>query len=168
MTQDAKVTSPGGARSPMCPVTGGSVRRAMYSLTLLLVRASLGLYVLLAGVAKIRGGVPEFYRNSFEPLRPSWVPEAFGRVYGHAIPFLELLVGALLILGLLGRLTAFLTALMILSFTLALIEAGAFFKGPGPFHANVIMVAVLLLLSVIGSGGISVDGRRRKPRVGEQ
>jgi uncharacterized membrane protein YphA (DoxX/SURF4 family) len=132
------------------------------SFTLLLGRASLGLYLLLAGVGKIRGGVEEFYKNGFLPLKPPWLPEWFASPYGHAVPFMEVLVGAMLILGWVGRLWALFAVLAITSFTIAVYEAGMFFKGAGPFHVNVILIALALILVAAGPGRISVDGFRRR------
>jgi uncharacterized membrane protein YphA (DoxX/SURF4 family) len=125
---------------------------------LFLNRVAMGLYLLLAGVAKVRGGVANFVEKAFAPMRPAWLPEAIATPYGYAIPYLEVILGATLLLGLLGRLSAFLTFLMITSFTIALVVKNqSFVHGPGPFSANFIMIALALLLAVAGPGRFSLD-----------
>ncbi|MCC6581399.1 MAG: DoxX family membrane protein [Phycisphaeraceae bacterium] len=140
---------------------------SLISLALLLNRLSLGLYFLLAGIAKVRGGISAFYHTKFVPMLPGWVPNFFALPYGYSLPILEILVGACLILGLLGRLTGTIATLLILSFSLALIGADAF-KSAGPFHPNLILLTLALLLALIGPGSLSLDQllshRRRRRR----
>jgi uncharacterized membrane protein YphA (DoxX/SURF4 family) len=144
------------------------------SIALLLNRLSLGLYIGLAGVAKINKGVGTFYTESFKGLQPDWLPEILAKPYGYAIPYLEVVVGLALIVGLLTRLAALGTSLMILSFTIALaVGAGVFLHDPpkvaGPFHTNVILITLALLIAMIGPGAFSVDhlllGRKRRSPV---
>ena len=131
---------------------------------LLLNRLALGLYFLLAGVGKLRMGVGQFYEKGFLKLKPAWLPDAVASPYGHALPFLECALGGLLVLGLLGRWAAGLMALLLLSFTVALWQAGMFFGGPGPFHDNVPFLTLAMLLAVTGPGRFSVDGLlKREP-----
>jgi len=134
----------------------------LLNLVLFLNRCCLGLYFLLAGIAKLRLGVGAFYKGSFSSLRPVWLPDWFALPYGHALPFVEVLVGAALVLGLYGRAAAALAALALASFTIALYENGAFIpKSGGPFHYNVIFLTLALLLAVMGPGSLSVDAFRR-------
>lgn len=131
---------------------------------LLLNRLSLGLLFLLAGWAKLKMGPAKFYQEAFLMLRPAWLPEPLASPYGHALPFLEFLVGAMLMVGLLSRITAGAMALMLLSFTIALAAAGMFFQGGAPFHTNVIYITLAVLLAATGPGAYSLDHliRRRK------
>lgn len=133
-------------------------------IALLLNRLSLGLVFLMAGVTKIKMGPGKFYREGFLPLQPAWLPEAFASPYGHALPYLEFVLGAMLIVGFLGRITAGAIALMLISFTIALAAAGMFFKGGGPFHLNVVLATLAILLAATGPGAYSLDHliRRRK------
>lgn len=135
------------------------------AVALLLNRLSLGVFFLLAGIGKLRMGPAVFYREAFVKLRPSWLPESLASPYGHALPFLEFAVGALLVLGLLTRLTAGVVALMLASFTIALWVAGMFFApGGAPFHTNVVFLTLAILLATTGPGRYSLDYllRRRK------
>lgn len=135
----------------------------LITLALFLSRCALGLYFLLAGIGKIRSGVEVFYKGDFTRMKPIWLPDWFAMPYGHALPFVEVLVGAALILGFYGRAAAAVATLALVSFTIALYQAGAFFpeKG-GPFHANVIFLALAFLLAVTGPGTFSVDSFRGK------
>lgn len=137
--------------------------QGLITLALFVNRCSLGLYFLLAGIAKIRLGVEEFYKGGFSPLKPIWLPDWFAMPYGHALPFVEVLLGAALIVGFYGRTAAAVTTLALASFTIALYQAGAFFpKNGGPFHANVIFLTLAFLLAVTGPGNFSVDSFRGK------
>ncbi|MGQ9651403.1 MAG: DoxX family protein [Phycisphaerae bacterium] len=133
----------------------------MMTLALFLSRCSLGLYFLFAGIGKIKSGVEAFYKGGFTSLKPLWLPDWFAMPYGHALPFVEVLVGAALIVGFYGRLAAAVAALALVSFVIALYQAGAIFpeKG-GPFHPNVIFLTLAFLLAVTGPGTFSVDSFR--------
>jgi len=69
------------------------------------------------------------------------LPEAVVPLVGHALPLLEVLVGACLLLGLLTRASAVLSALMLLAFVVGIssawarglqIDCGCFGGGAGP------------------------------------
>ncbi len=141
-------------------------------LALLLTRLTLGGYLAAAGVYKslgeIENGLGHFYSTKFAGLQPAWLPDALAAPYGYALPWLEIIVGVMLILGLFGRLAAALTGLMILSFTIALaMKMGVRAQpadAPSPFSANYIQIAACFLLACIGPGALSLDrllrGRR--------
>jgi len=133
---------------------------------LLALRIALGLYLLLAGVGKVQGelnnGIGSFYNSSFKGLQPDWLPAFLGAPYGYALPWLEVIVGALLIVGFLGHLAALIGLLMITSFTIALAMAnnsivaqGA--DAAGPYHTNYIQIAGYLLLTLVGCGNMGID-----------
>lgn len=136
------------------------------SVLLLLNRLALGLYFALAGLTKVRGGVGKFYHGSFAALRPRWLPEFLALPYGYSLPWLELLFGATLVLGWYTRISAWAVAAMLVSINLALLLADRFFDGPGPFHVNVMLLTLALLLGHVGGGALSVDAlwRRGKRR----
>lgn len=143
-----------------------------FHLTVFLARAALGLYFLLAGVGKVRGelqnSIGHFYETSFQSLQPAWLPTFFAAPYGYALPWLEVVVGAMLTIGLATRLTTTVVSLMLVSFTIALMIAKGVSGGAaGPFHPNVVMIGLSLLLLAVGGGAISVDamfrGKRAKP-----
>ncbi|MFN3167115.1 MAG: DoxX family protein [Phycisphaeraceae bacterium] len=143
---------------------------------LLVLRATLGLYLLIAGIGKVRGefsnGVGSFYKGKgFQGLQPDWLPDAFAAPYGYALPWLEVIVGALLIVGLLGRFAAIGGFLMLASFTIVKVESTGSITGlkpdeVGSFNANYIQSAAYLLLVLAGCGRIAVDTLVFKKRKG--
>ena len=138
-----------------------SGKKELTDLALLINRLSLGIFFVLAGAHKIMGGVGLFYEKGFLGLKPAWLPSWIGWPYGHALPFIELTVGALLFVGFMSRTAAGLIAILLFSFTIALASKGAFFAGGLPFHPNVVFMTLAMLLAVLGPGSLSVDRIRR-------
>lgn len=132
---------------------------AWIDISLLVGRVLLGLYMLLAGWGKLRGGIPAFVNGGFAKLRPDWLPEALATPYGYAIPFLELLGGLMLILGLFTRTAAGVLTLVLLSISIAQMNANGITGAPpvGPFHHAYIMTAMCLMIAIIGSGRLALD-----------
>lgn len=129
---------------------------AAAGLVLLLNRLALGGYFMLAGVDKVKGGLDK-WMTSYKGMLPEWLPTAVGVPYGWFIPFGEIVFGALLIVGLFSRTSALVVTGMIGSFTVALWQANQLFAGPGPFHTNIILITLGLMLAMAGSGRFSVD-----------
>jgi uncharacterized membrane protein YphA (DoxX/SURF4 family) len=122
------------------------------SLGLLLVRIPFGLFFFLAGYGKIAGGVDKFAAAMIEHV-PSYMPAWFGNLYLHTLPFVELLSGAMIVLGAFARVAAILQALMLVSFMMALgIKAPS-----GPFHYNFVYLGIALMIALIGPGAWSID-----------
>ena len=149
-------------------------RQTLVDVGLLLLRFTIGLYLLLAGIGKVmgefRGGPGSFYRGPFSSMQPAWLPDALAAPYGYALPWAEVVVGTLLILGLFGSIAAALTGLMILSFTIALaMQHGSITAQPaeargGAFSANYIQIAACFLLTFVGPGAFSLDRVIRRKR----
>ena len=116
-------------------------------------RAALGLYFLLAGGGKFRDGIPAFVKGASGWAKPDWLPNWFSIPYLYALPFVEVAAGGLLILGLLGRVAAGVTSLMLVSFLIAL----GMMHDKLPFHPNVIYLALAIWLTATGAGGLSLD-----------
>ncbi|WP_428389488.1 DoxX family protein [Mucisphaera sp.] len=131
--------------------------------TLMLNRAAVGLYFLLAGWFKVMGeinnGVGHFFETSFKGLQPAWLPDFFGYPYAIALPWAEVVIGATLTLGLFTRISAALTWLMLLSFTIALVVAsGSLSAGtPGPWHPNFFLILITTIFVLTGGGRYSLD-----------
>ena len=162
----------------------------MVDIGLLVSRVSLGAYFAIAGYRKVaeefRDGFGTFLDSgSYKTLQPAWLPDWFAIPYGFVLPWAELLFGAMLILGLLGRVSAALIFLMLLSFTMAIVEYAAWqnsdiesflfqaFKVKDaeylPFHPNLLILPLAFLLIMTGPGVLSIDrfifgtGRKLKP-----
>ena len=137
------------------------VQQKPASVGLLAMRIPFGLFMLLAGVGKISGGVGGFVEGA-SGMAPGWAPDFLITGYLYCVPFAEVLVGALLIAGLLTRSAGLASALMIFSFSVALVNAkgwdGGFVgHGPGPFSANAIYIGLCVLLALAGPGIYSID-----------
>lgn len=92
---------------------------ASKSLGMLIARVMLGGVLVYAGYLKVFDmGVSNFVEASASRV-PSFMPEWFGPLYLRAVPFAELILGSMIVLGLLTRLSAFLSAAMLASFGLA-------------------------------------------------
>ncbi len=128
---------------------------ASASLGLLLARVPLGAYFLIAGFSKFtgKGGVGGFVGSATD-LLPSYVPTPAGQMYLYALPLVEVLVGAMLVLGALTRLGGLLASLMLVSFLLAF---GQLRHPELPFQPNVIFLGVALLVLLSGAGAVSFD-----------
>jgi len=137
---------------------------------ILINRLALGFYFTYAGIGKFQMGLEVFYNQGFLKMAPSWLPEFFSRPYGYALPFGEVIFGILLMLGLLGRTTATVIMLMLLSIIIAQMNMGGFFHGqgiPGPYHSNLMLLTLSIWLIVTGSGALGIDGiwlKRHKRR----
>ncbi|HYO08811.1 MAG TPA: DoxX family protein [Tepidisphaeraceae bacterium] len=142
-------------------VRGGSSTGFTVDLGLLLLRLPLGVLFLMAGWRKVSGGVGNFVSMASGAV-PSWMPESAGRAYLYAVPWAELIVGAMLIAGFLTHFTALITTLMLVSFIVA--ATGVTDPNGAPFNPNVGYACLALAIMLLGAGRISVDrfvpGRR--------
>jgi len=131
----------------------------LISLALLLNRLSLGLLFVLAGVRKL---LPSEGANILDKMNgfASYVagqaplPEFLGKAYGYALPWAETILGVLLVIGVLTRISAVLLGLMLLS----IIAMGpAWWPDSGPaFSTNIILLTLSLLIAAAGSGKFAV------------
>lgn len=124
------------------------------SLGLLLNRVSLGMYFAVAGYGKLFEMGSEAWLEHFFSVQPAWLPDWFTKTYGHALPYVEIVAGAILVLGLLGRVASAIMALLLISFIIAVTDI--FPKG-FPFQPNIILLTLALLLTMLGPGGWSID-----------
>jgi len=130
----------------------------------LFARAVLGLIFFMAGVYKVfRLGPLEHARKYFLPAADTFLPVWSLWATGTVVPFVELVAGAMVLLGLFTR-----TALISLGCVLALVTFGHLLKQPlYPFHEHVIprLALVLFLLWIPAeSDRFSLDALRRRLR----
>jgi uncharacterized membrane protein YphA (DoxX/SURF4 family) len=116
------------------------------SWALLFARLVLGLIFFMAGVYKVfQLGPLEHARKYFLPYADTFLPVWSLWATGVIIPFIELLAGALVILGLRTR-----EALISLGFVLAIVTFGHLLKEPlYEFHTHVIPRLALLLFVLL-------------------
>src|SRR4051794_13718982 len=84
------------------------------SLGLLLARIPLGAYFIAASVGKLQFGIDKFAAAHIESAR-HYLPERFAQPYLTTLPWVEMVVGIFLIVGLLTRVSALVMALMLVS-----------------------------------------------------
>ena len=127
------------------------------NLGLLLARLPVGALFLTAGYKKIFSmGVDKFVAMASQTGRvPSGVPHQWVDMYLHAVPYLEITVGLLVVLGLFGRVGGLIGSLMIVTF---IIGATGLSDANLPFTPNLIYLAAMLLVLLVGPGGFSLDG----------
>jgi uncharacterized membrane protein YphA (DoxX/SURF4 family) len=117
-------------------------RRLDRAWALLFARLVLGLIFFMAGMWKVfRLGPLEHVRKFFLPFSDTFLPVWSLWLVGSVIPFVELVAGALVILGLGTR-----AALVSLGFVLAVVTFGHLLENPlYEFHTHVIPRLALLL-----------------------
>jgi uncharacterized membrane protein YphA (DoxX/SURF4 family) len=122
-------------------------------LGLLAARVPMGIFFLVLGYWKLQAGVSLFVANNLSAV-PQPVPREWGFHYLQGVPYAEVTVGAMLILGLLTRLAGFVGAAMVVTFMIGT----HLYKADGlPFHPNFIYVGILLTIFLVGPGRISLD-----------
>ena len=135
---------------------------ASQSIGLLLARLPLGIVLVLAGYMKLHTtGLKQFVDEHLSQV-PSYMPNWFGNVYLHAVPFAEVTLGLFLISGLLTRMSGLLAMLMLVSF--GMIQAGGLgFINTSPqdasklFQAPAVYATFALIAFLVGPGRFSVD-----------
>jgi putative oxidoreductase len=132
------------------------------SVGLLLGRIPLGLFFVMAGIAKFYYGLDNFIKVNL-PDAMKFLPEHLARGFLNALPFVEIAVGTLLIVGLLTRIAAGIMVLLLLSITIAHSPhlAGV---GGGPFNYTLVYIGLALAIMLVGPGWFSIDGLLFRPR----
>lgn len=126
------------------------------SFMLLLNRLSLGLLFVLAGIRKLLPGdevsvIDKMHGFASFTASKAPLPEVLGKAYGYALPWAEIICGAMLLIGLFSRVSAALIGLMLLSFIIAMGPDWWPESGPA-FSKNFILLTLCCLLVVAGSG----------------
>ena len=80
---------------------------------------------------------------------PSYVPHNWADGYVHAVPFLQAIVGLMLVIGFLAQLGAFVGTLMIVIF---IVGATGLMAEDLPFTPNLIYAGILLMVFLVGPG----------------
>ena len=113
---------------------------------LALARWVMGILFLFFGIGKFTMGVGNFARGMAQPFEKTWLPPILLNTFGHILPFCEVILGALLILGLFRNVTLFATGLLLIALTFGQVLLGqaqvVFFNTTYTF-----LVAALLFLA---------------------
>lgn len=116
----------------------------------MIIRLALGAYFILAGMGKLN-----LLAAFVDQVRSFGVlPGNIAAVYGILLPYVEVSVGALLVIGMWTTLSGVLAGLMILSFVLAF---GVFPGTHDIFNKDLILLAAACSLLYSGPGALSID-----------
>lgn len=119
-----------------------------------LIRLALGAYFIMAGLGKL-----EVLAAFIEQVRSFGVlPANISALYATLLPYIEVGIGAMMILGLWTTLTGLLSGLLILSFVFAF---GFFPGGHDIFNKDLILCAAACSLLFSGPGVYALDNIRR-------
>ena len=121
-----------------------------------IIRISLGAYFTLAGLSKLEA-LSAFIRQvkGFGVL-----PDNVASLYATLLPYGEVAIGLLLILGLWTTLIALLSSFLLLTFVCAF---GVFPGDYDLFNKDLILLAASFSLMYSGPGGYSLDNVRKVP-----
>ena len=130
------------------------------NLGLLLARVPLGLYFALVGYAHFK---TQNFATQYAAALPVWMPSEAGKGYSSVLPFLEMAIGGLLILGLTTRVGGLLAA-----GTIGLVIAASGFKlYPDPGHQMLVLFGLSILLLCLGGGKFTLDNLLFNKKKGE-
>lgn len=120
----------------------------------LLIRLTLGAYFILAGLGKL-----EVLAAFIEQVKSFGVlPANVSSLYATLLPYIEVGIGSLMILGLWTTLTGLFSVFLILSFVFAF---GFFPGGHDIFNKDIILCAAACSLLFSGPGVYALDNIRR-------
>ena len=118
------------------------------------IRIPLGLYFLLAGRLKFEN-LQAFVNNVKEY---KVLPADLAILYGVVVPYVEVAVGVLLIIGFFTTITSVVSSLLLISYIYAV---GIFPPGQSLFSKDLILLGANLSLLSIGPGLLSIDRFRQ-------
>jgi thiosulfate dehydrogenase [quinone] large subunit len=128
-------------------------REAAYAL----LRVTLGVIFLFNGIAKFMGGIGNFAGGMNQHFAGK-LPSALVLPFAYAIPFLEVISGALLVLGLFQFAALVLAALLMLGLTFGTVILG---DAPTVAHNLQYAFVIFILLYLAEHNGYSIDRLRR-------
>jgi uncharacterized membrane protein YphA (DoxX/SURF4 family) len=127
------------------------------SIGLFLARVPLGVLFVYAGVMKFRMGVASFTESSM-PAATRFMSENLARMFLNALPYVEIALGALIVLGLLTRVAAFLTTALLISIIISVTKLDP------EKYSNFVYTGLAAGLVFCGPGRLSIDGLLFGPR----
>ncbi len=123
-----------------------------------IVRWILGLLFLMAGIWKVFVLTPAAHAQQFfvEGLSQTWIPIWLLQIYGYSIPFLELVAGLLICIGLKSREALIAVGLLLIVTTYGHALQQPLFDIAGHTFTRLALI-VFLLLAPLGTDRYSVD-----------
>lgn len=114
---------------------------------------------LFYGLGKLLNGFVKFAEGHEKDFSTTWLPGSAVYSFGVALPFLELIAGSLLVLGMFTRFAAAFGGILLLLLTTGLTISG----NPGAVAHNLIYsIIFFLLLHHADDNGMSLDSMRAK------
>lgn len=123
------------------------------NLGILVARLALGASLLMAGYSHFSNGVSAF-ANSNATNVPRWMPGEAANGYSQCLPFIEMVAGAMLVLGLTTRVGGLLAA----ATTAVVLSARGVHLPPHPEAHLPVYLALAILLLCLGGGRFTADG----------
>jgi|GEM_PF-742982 uncharacterized membrane protein YphA (DoxX/SURF4 family) len=152
----------------------------LHRIALLLVRLSFGAYLFFAGFNKlyVKGGslgaAIDAWMKKYNDTLPDWLDSGWANTiiatpYGYALPWLEIILGLLLALGLFFRATSAVLTFLLATIAIAVVTQAGNISGADKLgvHHSIVMACFAFLLIFTGPGGFSLDSmlpRRRRNR----
>ena len=128
-------------------------REAAYAL----LRITLGVVFFFSGVGKFMGGLGSF-ADKMQQQFAGKLPSALVMPFAYALPFMEVLFGALIVLGLFGVIALVLSGLLLLALTFGTVMLNDF---PTVAHNTQYALVNFVLLWLADYNGYSIDRLRR-------
>ena len=129
-------------------------------MALALARWSLGIMFFFAGVGKFPN-VAGFVGFMVETFKATWLPKWLLLPYAYMLPFLEIALGVLLLLGIARNAVLFVTGLLLISLTFGQI----LLKAPIAFNTRVytMIAAAILVLGAYDDWVLPVGNKKNSP-----
>ena len=141
-------------------MTGNNNSFPFEAVSALLLRVSLGALFFLAGLNKIIGGPVDFAQGMIENFEETYLPVILVAPFAYVLPYIELVLGAALIVGLFTKPMLTLTGILLIMLSL-----GTNIMGNPPTTANnvnYVLVTVAALYFVCRDNRWSIDAYRGK------
>lgn len=130
-----------------------------------IMRLVMGVTFILSGLKKFQD--PTAFVDLMKNLSP-WLPEFLSTGYGYAIPYLEIVLGTLLLIGLFTRFAAIVTALMLASYIIGIgiasLPQGILFlqdpSGAWIPNKDFAYLAMMIAVALLGAGALALDNKR--------
>jgi len=122
-----------------------------------LLRVTLGVVFLFSGVGKFMGGIGNF-ADKMQQQFAGKLPPALVVPFSYALPFMEVLFGALIVLGLFSAVALVLSGLLLVALTFGTVMQNDF---PTVAHNVQYELVNFVLLWLADYNGFSVDRLRR-------
>lgn len=133
-------------------------RDADLAIAALVLRLGFGVLFLFLGLGKFLAGYGAWVERSAAAFEGTWLPAVLSGAFLHVLPFLEVALGTLLLLGLFAR-----VALVVAGFLLVALTFGVILRGDaGDAIRNVILIGAWAVgMAVHGFDRWSLDRRLR-------